>query len=598
MVKEAESHYDVLIIGGGPAGSTVASLLRKYNPDLSVLILEKAKFPRDHVGESQLPSISPILKEMGVWDKVEQAGFPIKIGASYTWGASNDRWDFDFFPVEQWKDEPRPARYEGQRTYTAFQVDRAEYDTILLRHAEEMGVEVREETKVAEISVDGPEANGDGRCAKRVTGVVTDTGERITARYYIDASGVVGLIRRALGVETQVNERLRNIAVWDYWRNAEWAVEIGVGTTRVQVRSLPYGWIWFIPLGPDRTSIGLITPTDHYKKTGLSPEELYRQAIEEQPEIAGLTKNAEPEGQLQSCKDWSHLANQLAGDNWFICGEAAGFADPILAAGMSLAHGSARETAYAILELERGELDAEWVRDRYDHRNRQNIGQHIRFAEFWYAANGCFSDIAEHCQNIAKDSGLKLSPREAWRWLSQGGFTTEQIGFATFGSFDIASAKHVIEQFDPDGRSCEMLVDNYNVFNLNLRGAEKAKLGSLEEGRIKQIDCYRRGTATLPLTGYYGVVFSALERSSHIEEIVKLLKQWISQHYPPDKHYTAFNACIQALEVMCQEHWVLRKVNKKKPMLRVSNKESKFIRSSKDADQSIATAGATFKSNI
>lgn len=86
MVNQPEQiiEVDVAIIGGGPSGSTVSALLSKYNPDLSVMIIEKAKFPREHVGESQLPGISAILDEMGVWDKVEAANFPIKLGASFT----------------------------------------------------------------------------------------------------------------------------------------------------------------------------------------------------------------------------------------------------------------------------------------------------------------------------------------------------------------------------------------------------------------------------------------------------------------------------------------------------------------------------------
>lgn len=112
--NQTKNHYDIVIAGGGPAGTTVASLALKYNPDLRVLVLEKAKHPREHVGESLLPGVTGILAEMGVWDKMEAANFPIKIGASLTWGKEGDRWEFDFYPAEEFVDEPRPAKYEGQ----------------------------------------------------------------------------------------------------------------------------------------------------------------------------------------------------------------------------------------------------------------------------------------------------------------------------------------------------------------------------------------------------------------------------------------------------------------------------------------------------
>ncbi|MCU0317585.1 MAG: tryptophan 7-halogenase, partial [Fimbriimonadaceae bacterium] len=211
--------YDVAIIGGGPAGSTTGTLLKKYNPNLNVLILEREKFPRDHVGESQLPLISHILHEMEVWEKVEQAGFPIKIGATYRWGKTDDLWDLEFAPGIQSADMPRPGTFDGARRHTAFQVDRAIYDKILLDHAAEFGVEVREETKVTEVLTSGD----------RVDGLTLESGETITATHYVDASGNVGLIRRALGVEVDCPSSLKNIAIWDYWQNAEWAVEIGVG---------------------------------------------------------------------------------------------------------------------------------------------------------------------------------------------------------------------------------------------------------------------------------------------------------------------------------------------------------------------------------
>lgn len=409
--------YDVIIVGGGPAGTTAGSLLRKYNPDLSVLIIEKSKFPRDHVGESQLPAVSAILNEMGAWDKVEAANFPIKIGASYTWGRNRDQWDFEFYRPELWKDEPRPAKYEGQRTFTAFQVDRAIYDDILLKHAQSMGCEVREETTVTDAEITGDRNNS----------VKLSTGESITAKYFFDASGNVGVLRKLLNISVTVVEQLKNIAMWDYWEDADWALEIGTGVTRVQIRSIPYGWLWFIPLGPTRTSVGFICPYAHFTKMNLSLEDVYRKAIKDEPDIAHLTQNAKQRGHVEACKDWSHYADRLVGENWFIVGEAAGFADPILAAGLTLHQSGAREAAYTVLELERGNLDPAWLRERFDESNKTNLLQHIRFAEYWYAANGCFTDISEHCQQIARDSGLRLSPTDAWRWLSQGGLIHQSL---------------------------------------------------------------------------------------------------------------------------------------------------------------------------
>jgi len=576
------SQYDVAIVGGGPVGSTASTLLKKYNPDLRIVILEKEKFPRDHVGESQLPSISPIMHEMGVWDDVEAAGFPIKIGASYTWGRTLDQWDFDFYPVEKWQDEPRPASYKGQRKHTAFQVDRAIYDEILLNKAESVGVEVRQETRVEKILVDG----------KRIDGFELDTGETIRAKYYIDGSGNVALLRRALGVESDAPTALRNIAIWDYWENAEWAVEIGVGATRVQVRSLPYGWVWFIPLGPTRTSIGLICPSEYYKNSGKTPEQLYVQALADQKTVSKLTRNATRQGPVQSCKDWSHLAHTLVGENWFLCGESAGFADPILAAGMSLAHSSAREAAYTILELERGEIDGDWLRNRYDQRNRTNINQHIRFAQYWYSANGCFSDLKENCAVIAKEAGLNISPNEAWRWLSQGGFATESLGLPTFGSFDIASAKQVLELFDEKERDCELLCNGYNVFKLNLHGARHDHMGLLKDGRIEQVDCWLKGVKRLPIHGIYKIVIQILEATSDGAEMINLLKKSFSANPSEFEQGFALVRCVQALEVMIQEGWVLRSKNKKRPMLNVSIKDSKFVRSSAETKRVLEEEGA------
>lgn len=574
------SSHDVVVVGGGPAGTTVASLLRKYQPELDVAILEREAFPRDHIGESQLPAISAILHEMGVWDKVEAADFPIKLGASFTWGKDDESWDFDFYPAELFEPQERPATFTGQRQYTAFQVDRARYDEILLRHAEEMGTTVRERTAVREVLRDGD----------RITGLKLDSGEVVTGRHYVDASGAVGLLRRAMGVEIDAPKELRNIAIWDYWQNAEWAVEIGVGGTRIQVRSLPYGWIWFIPLGPTRTSIGLVCPSKYYKESGRTPEELYRQAISEQPFVEALVKNATSEGKLQTTKDWSHLADRLVGDNWFLVGEAAGFADPILSAGMTLAHTSARDAAYTILELERRKIDAAWLRRRYDDQNRRSIKYHIRFARYWYASNGRFTDLKEHCRKIAREDGLTLSPKQAWGWLARGGFSTQGVEQAQVGSFDIFCARKLVDKFVGGNSDYQYL--KYNHFKFEPKGATKDALGLLRNGRVVPVPCYRRGSLVLPLAGAFGNVLKALQVSPDAITLLQTLRRSIEQQTDPAHQERFLSDHFQALEAMLVEGWVVGKVKPNRPMIKVKDDGTAYFRSTAEGEEALRAAEA------
>lgn len=552
--------YDVVIVGGGPAGTTCATLLKKYDPSIRVLVLEKEKFPRDHIGESQLPGINSILVEMDVWDKVEAADFPIKIGASYTWGKHSDQWDFDFYPVEHWRDEPRPARFEGQRVFTAFQVDRAKFDKILLDHTREMGAAVREETAVTEVLKDGD----------RISGLRLSDGSVVTGKHYVDASGVVGIIRRAMGVGAWIPDELRNIATWAYWENADWAVRIGVGGTRIQIRSLPYGWMWFIPLGPTRTSVGLVLPAEKYKEFGLPPEDLYRKAISDQPQIARLLEKAKMEGEITSCKDWSQLSDRLYGENWFLIGEVAGFADPILSAGMNLAHQSGRDVAYTILELERGKHDPKWLRDRYNIRQRECVRTHIRFGQFWYSANSCFTDLKDHCSEIAKAAGLKLNPAQAWRWLSQGGFTSDNPTRPIFGLWDLESAKGTIQKCLGHDVIDEVkyTIDDFNVFTLDLSNSKQDVLGYLVDGRIEAAPCFRRGHHVLSTVGFYGDVIKVLQREKHMDRIIPLFERIaIGFGVPRERVPGLVYTMLQTLEAMVSDGWVKCGLDKSRPLL-------------------------------
>jgi flavin-dependent dehydrogenase len=536
--------YDVAIIGGGPAGSSAGSLLRKYNPDLKVLILEREKFPRDHVGESQLPPISKVLDEMGCWDKVEAADFPIKIGVTYRWGKTPELWNFQFIQDGAFVDEPRPAKYEGQRKFTAFQVDRAVYDDILLDHAEELGCEVRQETRVVKVLTEGD----------RIEGLQLDDGTVVEARYYLDASGHSGILRRAMGVEIDSLKSLQNIAIWDYWQNAEWAVEIGVGGTRVQVMSLPYGWIWFIPLGPTRTSVGLVTPAEYYKGCGMKPHELYAKAIGEEERIANLLKNAQSENNLSTTKDWSFVATKLVGENWFLIGESAGFADPILAAGLTLAQWSAREAAYTILELDKGKHPAAWLKQQYEHRQQKRVSNHIRFADYWYTANSQFQDLRAFTQQLAADNGLDLDPEKAWAWLSQGGFIDEDASIGAAG-FDLDQIKELGE-FMNDLTPTDT-IDKNNIFRLNLSGATYVDRASYAGGQISKTACYTKGERTLPIIGPIELIVEILQRYHKLPDIVSNIMEMAKEKQHDAEFMMKYIVPIgQTLEAMINDGWV------------------------------------------
>ena len=569
--EDPSNHHEVAIIGGGPAGSTLASIILTHRPHSKIAVYEKERFPRDHVGESQLPAIGAVLDEIGCWHKVEQAGFPLKVGATYRWGSSPELWDFDFISPEVVEAIERPTPYGGPRTQTAFQVDRAIYDEILLDHADELGADVHQETMIREVLRDGD----------RVEGLRLHDGRVVTADWYVDASGHAGILRRGMDVKTVPQTNLQNIAVWDYWENAEWAVEIGVGATRVQVLSQPAGWIWFIPIGPTRTSIGYIVPADHYKESGRTPEELYHEAIKADPRVASLTRNATSRGMVEATKDWSFTADRGHGENWFLIGESVGFADPILAAGMTLAHTGARELGYTLVELLDGvpEAEADWLKNSVSRQQIRRVRQHIKFADFWYAANGQFTDLQEHCRTIARESGVQLTPEAAWRWLAQGGFTTDSGVHAAAGSFDPGTLKQA--QWMLTNKASSWQLNKFNVFKMNTRNARRERIAIYAEGRIDRNECLVRGENVLPLAGWYGVLVDLIETHGRVDRIFKA----IATSYGGASGVSGpQQQCMQALETMLTDHWVVGRLDRKVPRIRVeaSDQESLYIHWNRD----------------
>ena len=552
---------DVAIIGGGPGGSTCAGLLKKYAPELEVAVFERETFPREHVGESQLPPISKILKELGCWDEVEAAGFPIKIGATYRWGNSDKLWDFEFMPIDAYREETRPRPWSEQARQLAMQVDRERYDDILLRHAEKLGASVYQPAQVRSVAREGD----------RVTGLTLADGSTVEARWYVDASGAAATLRRALDIPIDLPTKLQNIAFWDYWENTEWVTRFPGGATRVLVLSIGTGWIWFIPLSPTRTSIGFVCPREFYKDSGRKPEEMYLWALQQEPMIRDLTAKASREGKVRATRDWSFVADQVAGPNWLLVGEAAGFADPILAAGLTLTQTSAREAAFSLIALLRGEHDADWLLQHYDHNQRTRIRQHIRFADFWYSANGIFTDLQEYTREIARDAGLDLDPQKAFQWLGTGGFTHDVLGQVGIGGLDLAGTRQVAQRF-VGGRAGWQL-SRCNRLRLDLRDAEEINVPAYENGQVKAVRTLLRGERRLPLCGLFAVVFSALQKGPDL--VGDILPQF-QQHAVSQSHMAPqllLHHLLQALEVMLNEEWVAGEHNPARPGINLETPE-------------------------
>jgi flavin-dependent dehydrogenase len=561
-----ELKCDVAIIGGGPAGSTVGTLLRKYNPALSVVILEREQFPRDHVGESQLPAIAEVLEEMGVWNTVEAADFPIKIGGTYRWGTTDELWDFDFLPGEEFKNEPRPAKYVGQRRETAFQVDRSIYDKILLDHAASVGCTVLQNTKVTQVNRDGDTVTG--------LSISTEPGYKgealpaqVKARYYVDASGQSGIMRRAMDIAITAPTALRNIAIWDYWIDAQWAVTLGTGGTRIQITSLGWGWVWFIPITPTRTSIGLVLPADYFKKTGKTKEELYFEAITNDPLVSQLIKNAHQEGNVRATNDWNFLSDRLYGENWFLAGDCCGFADPILSAGMTLAHSGARAVAYSILELDRGEHDGAWLKEQYNQNQRRQIKQHMMFADFWYSANGRFTELKEYCSEIAKTAGFTLDADAAFQWLGTGGFTNEVPGIARAATWRLKVIKLLTQHFS--GTKSTFEIAKYNRFYFVGEGAVETKFAVYQKGQIIPVRSLELNGKTLPLAGSFMVLHHALSKEPDAERLITLSLDIMREMKFFGDDERNFNQLVDALEAMMAEGWVRGEIDPERPFLQI-----------------------------
>ncbi len=350
-----KTEYDVAVIGGGPAGSTAATLLAQSGR--KVVLFEKDRFPRFHIGESLLPRSMSTFARSGVLEKIEAAGFVKKFGAQIASGCGSGESKFYF------KDGFRP---KGDH---AFQVERAEFDKILLDHAAENGVEVYEGTKV-----DGVEFPPGG--------VVLRTAKTAcTASYVLDCSGRNTLLASKLDLKTTY-DGLNKFALYAHYENVD--RPDGMDGTLTRMVRAKDRWFWMIPLSPTKMSIGVVMDTAAVRAMPQTPEAILRDSLDSLPVMKNRMARSTRCTPVYASGDYSYRITSLHGDRWLLAGDSAGFIDPVFSSGIFLGILGAEQAAGAL----NAALDHPGLRAKsfalYQRKMQKVLKIYLAFVRAWY----------------------------------------------------------------------------------------------------------------------------------------------------------------------------------------------------------------------
>jgi flavin-dependent dehydrogenase len=348
--------YDVAIIGGGPAGSTAAALLARAGR--RVIVFEREKFPRFHIGESLLPFSMKAFTRLGLHEKFRRAGFIKKFGGEFFSACSSEGTKFYF------KDAYR------SQTDHSYQVTRADFDKLLLDHAAESGAEVHESTGVKSVEF-----------ANEHVDLAITNGKSIRARYVIDASGCNSVLGTKFNIK-KTYEHLKKLSIFAHYEGV-WRPQGIDATLTVLVRGIDR-WFWIIPLTTERTSIGVVLDSETFRSSKQKPEDFLEHALLEQPVIMRRMRDARRVTRVHVAADFSYRTTKLYGDHWLMAGDAAGFIDPIFSSGVFLAVFSGELAADALHEVLDQPRKARRLFPRYEKKVNRAMDVYLRFVNAWY----------------------------------------------------------------------------------------------------------------------------------------------------------------------------------------------------------------------
>ncbi len=356
----ASTPAEVLVLGGGPAGSTAAAFLARAGR--RVILLEKERFPRFHVGESLLPCNRPLFDALGIWPALQAAGFPRKTGAQFHLANGTKARRFVF----------RHGRFTRQSEI--IQVERARFDELLLRHAARLGVEVHEGWAAGAVAVhpDHVEVRATDP-AGRV--------HRLVAAHLVDATGRANLTGNQAGLRV-IHPRHRKLAVFGHFEGVFRDPGEAGGDT-VIVRDADR-WFWLIPISDTRTSVGLVPDPEAFAAEGGEAAAAFGASVRRSVVMGARLQGAHLVGALQVTSDFSYFNRRLAGPRLARVGDAAGFMDPIFSAGVYLAMWSGRLAAEALNAALAAGDDGRRLLAAYEKRMARAMRVYWRLVEQYY----------------------------------------------------------------------------------------------------------------------------------------------------------------------------------------------------------------------